>query len=303
MKKETKLYKILNGTQAKDGGSFDYKKYLPKGNKKGKWLPKIKNLQMCEKGYHITNNYTQWLNGGTAVYEVETKDAISKGSDKFVCETFRFLKLVNTNVGKENVGLCNSGDRNSGNNNSGDWNSGYNNSGDWNSGNNNTGYNNSGDCNSGYNNSGDCNSGNNNTGNNNTGYNNSGNRNSGYWNTGNNNTGYFNADTPPTRIFGKETKQQTFNFPSWLYFHLTEWIEVSEMSKEEKKEFWWYETTKGYLRTQTYKEAFKKAFDNATIDGVKDLLKLPNFNHEVFEKISGISKEEIKDKIKKVKAK
>ena len=259
MKKETKLYKILNGTQAKDGGSFDYKKYLPKGNKKGKWLPKIKNLQMCEKGYHITNNYTQWLNGGTAVYEVETKDAISKGSDKFVCETFRFLKLVNTNVGKENVGLCNSGDRNSGNNNSGDWNSG----------------------------------------NNNTGYNNTGNRNSGYWNTGNNNTGYFNADTPPTRIFGKETKQQTFNFPSWLYFHLTEWIEVSEMSKEEKKEFWWYETTKGYLRTQTYKEAFKKAFDNATIDGVKDLLKLPNFNHKVFEKISGISKEEIKYKIKR----
>jgi len=69
----TKYYKVLNGTKAKDGGNFDYKDYLPKGNKPGKWTPKIDNISMCNKGYHLTKDYTQWLNNGTVIYECEGK--------------------------------------------------------------------------------------------------------------------------------------------------------------------------------------------------------------------------------------
>ena len=198
------------------------------------------------------------------------------------------------NSGDLNSGDWNSGDRNSGDLNSGDWNSGDWNSGDWNSGNRNSGDCNSGDWNSGDRNSGNRNSGDCNSGNRNSGNRNSGNRNSGDWNSGNRNSGYFNVDSPLVRIFGKETdvKIENIDFPSWLYFDLTKWISHDTASDEEKKEHKKeIEISGGFLKTLTYKEAFRLAWSKAEFSERKKLFSLPNWNNEIFMQISGIDAE------------
>jgi hypothetical protein len=216
------------------------------------------------------------LDGGL-ITKCDDKDSVLDVCNKyFTSENALYLqKLYLNNSGYYNSGNCNTGDCNSGNWNSGNWNSG-----NWNSGNSNSGYNNSGNSNSG-----NCNSGN---------------RNSGNWNSGDWNSGYFNIDTPKVRIFGKETnvKKENINFPSWLYFDLNVWVNVNEMSDKEKETYYWYKTTEGYLRKLNYKEAFKLAFEKADVEGVKHLLKLPNFDYKIFEEISGISKKMIQDKLK-----
>ena len=188
------------------------------------------------------------------------------------------------NSGDWNSGDCNSGNRNSGNRNSGNWNSGNHNSGNWNSGNRN-----SGDCNSGDCNSGDCNSGNCNSGDWN-----SGNWNSGNWNSGNRNLGFFNSDEPCVRMFNKITdkKRNEINIPHWCYFDLTVWVShdtANDKEKEEHKNE--IETCGGYLKTLEYKEAWRLAWDKVDKDQHKELLKLPNWDNEVFKEITGIDAE------------
>ena len=195
----------------------------------------------------------------------------------------------NSNSGNSNSGNRNSGNSNSGNRNSGDWNSGNRNSGDWNSGNNN-----SGNSNSGNRNSGDWNSGNRNSGNWNSGNWNSGDCNSGNWNSGNSNSGYFNVDSPLVRIFGKETdvKKEDIDFPSWLYFGLTQWVSHDTATDKEKKEHKnEIEISGGFLKTLTYKEAFRLAWRKVEFSERKKLFSLPNWNNEIFMQISGIDAE------------
>ena len=178
----------------------------------------------------------------------------------------------------------NSGDWNSGDWNSGDWNSGDWNSGDWNSGNRN-----SGDWNSGDRNSGDRNSGNWNSGDRN-----SGNRNSGNWNSGDRNSGFFNTDSPLVRIFNKETNVpcNDIDFPSFLYFDLTVWVSHDTATDEEKEVHKIdIETCGGFTKAISYKEAFRLAWDKAGKTEHNKLLKLPNWDNEIFKEISGIDAE------------
>ena len=155
------------------------------------------------------------------------------------------------------------------------------NSGDRNSGNRNSGYRNSGNWNSGDWNSGD--------------------RNSGDWNSGNRNSGYLNTNEPKVRIFNKLTNKKNIDFPNYFYFNVNELITVSKMTAKEKKEFYWYKTTEGYLRTINYKEAWKKSFEQADKEDVAKTLKLPNFDYDLFEEITGITKKMITAKLKKKK--
>lgn len=205
----------------------------------------------------------------------------------------------NLNSGNRNSGSLNSGNFNSGDRNSGNWNSGNLNSGNWNSGNLNSGYRNSGNWNSGnwnsgYLNSGDRNSGDLNSGDRNSGNLNSGNRNSGNWNSGDRNSGYFNVDSPLVRIFGKETdvKKEDIDFPDWLYFDLTQWVSHDTATDKEKKEHEKeIEISGGFLKTLTYKEAFRLAWSKAEFSERKKLFSLPNWNNEIFMQISGIDAE------------
>ena len=200
----------------------------------------------------------------------------------------------NRNSGDWNSGNRNSGNRNSGDWNSGDWNSGNRNSGNWNSGNRNSGDWNSGDWNSGDWNSGDCNSGNRNSGDWNSGNRNSGNRNSGDWNSGDWNSGFFNTNSPLVRIFNKETNipRNNIDFPSFLYFDLTVWVSHDTATDEEKETHKIdIETCGGFTKAIFYKEAFRIAWNKASKEEHKKLLKLPNWNNEIFMEISGIDAE------------
>jgi len=199
----------------------------------------------------------------------------------------------NCNSGDCNSGNCNSGNRNSGdcnsgNCNSGNYNSGYRNSGDYNSGVCNSGYRNSGNCNSGDCNSGNCNSGDCNSGNCNSGY-----RNSGDYNSGVYNSGWFNDDTPSTiRVFGVETNRVSFLSmikPDFIFnVHTTYWVGEDKMTDEEKKSDPMFYVRGGTLRTRDYKEAWKKAWDEADPENRELIRTLPNFNAEKFFNITGI---------------
>ena len=218
---------------------------------------------------------------------------ISSDDGKFGTNKIMILReLTREEIEKynnRNSGNCNSGDRNSGN-----CNSGNRNSGDCNSGNRNSGDYNSGDWNSGDRNSGDCNSGDCNSGDCNSGDRNSGNRNSGDWNSGDRNSGYFNVDSPLVRIFGKETdvKKEDIDFPSWLYFDLTQWVSYDTATDKEKIEHKnEIESFGGFLKTLAYKEAFRLAWSKAEFSERKKLFSLPNWNNEIFMQISGIDAE------------
>jgi len=204
------------------------------------------------------------------------------------------------NSGYYNSGYYNSGGHNSGYYNSGDHNSGDYNSGYRNSGGHNSGYYNSGGHNSGYYNSGDHNSGDRNSGDYNSGY-----RNSGYWNSCNKESGFFNSRiSEEIRIFNKPCLCKIWEScikPSFIYFGLDRWISSERMSPKEKKEYPDYIITDGYLKELDYKEAWlesaKSAMDRSDWDKQLKLLQgLPNFDWDVFEEISGLSKEFLTEK-------
>ena len=197
------------------------------------------------------------------------------------------LELINS--GDCNSGYCNSGDYNSG-----DRNSGYCNSGDYNSGYYNSGNRNSGDYNSGSRNSGNRNSGNRNSGNRNSGDWNSGNYNSGNWNSGDRNSGFFNSDEPCVRIFNKMTnlKEKDIKIPSWCYFDLTVWVSHDTATEAEKTEHKVeIELCGGFLKHINYKDAWRIAWNRASIEERKKLFDLPNWDNQVFEEITGIDAE------------
>lgn len=202
----------------------------------------------------------------------------------------RLLQELDRYKDLKDAGNCNSGNYNSGN-----WNTGVYNSGDWNSGNRNTGYCNSGNCNSGNCNSGYWNSGNRNSGNCNSGNCNSGDCNSGDCNSGNYNTGFFNTQTPKISLFNKPTNlsiEEIREIKGIQILHINYenniWISTDQMTEEEKQEHPEYKTLKGYLKTIAYREAWRLTWDKLTEEEKKEVTEIPNFNDEIFQKITGI---------------
>ena len=204
------------------------------------------------------------------LFEVISGDFIRDG-DKYGTNSITILREIE---GEEKLELINSGNWNSGNWNSGNRNSGNWNSGNWNSGNWNSGNRNSGNCNSGNWNSGNCNSGN--------------------WNSGNRNSGFFNSDEPCMRMFNKMTnyKREDVKIPSWCYFNLTVWVSHDTATEEEKIEHKAeIETCGGFLKTLNYKDAWRIAWNKASIEERKKLFDLPNWDNQVFKEITGIDAE------------
>lgn len=239
------------------------------------------------------------------LFEVIAGDYVKSG-DKYGTNSLTILREIEGDEKQEliNSGDGNSGKWNSGDGNSGDWNSGNWNSGSFNSGSFNSGDCNSGDCNSGKRNSGNCNSGNCNSGNWNSGNYNSGKRNSGYrnsgdwnsgdWNSGDGNSGFFNTNEPFVRMFNKDTKLKKYeiDIPLFCYFDLTVWVSHDTATEKEKKDHnEEIKTCGGFLKTLDYKEAWRLAWNKASKEEHLEMLKLPNWDNEVFKEISGIDAE------------
>ena len=224
------------------------------------------------------------------IFEVIAGDYVRSG-DKYGTNSLTILREIEGEEKSEliNTGDCNTGNRNTGDCNTGNRNTGNRNTGDWNTGNCNTG-----NCNTGNCNTGDCNTGNRNTGNCNTGDWNTGSWNTGSWNTGDYNSGFFNSDEPPVRMFNKCTKLKRCEIPipAFCNLRLTTWVSHDTASDEEKEEYKReIETRGGFLKTLDYKEAWRIAWDRASKEEHLELLKLPNWDNEVFKEISGIDAE------------
>ena len=147
------------------------------------------------------------------------------------------------------------------------------------------------DC-TGHSNSGDRNSGHSNSGHSNSGNSNSGNWNSGNWNSGDSNSGFFNTITPnKIYVFNKLVLREEWENaikPNFINISSTKWISFSEMTDQEKIENSSALICDGYLKKYTYKEAWANSFKNATVEDIKLLKALPNFDAKVFEEITGI---------------
>ena len=273
----------------------------------------------CRRGFHFCERLVDCFNyyifnSENKVAEVEALGEIDKADNKSCTNKIKIVReltwhevldLVNAgkdNTGKSNTGNCNTGNKNTWDCNIGDWNTGNRNIGDWNTGNRNTGDGNTGNCNIG-----DWNTGNRNTGNCNTGNCNTGNKNTGDWNTGNKNTGDWNSVDFSTGCFNtKEEKIRLFNKRSkWTYRDWrcssardlmcdcpcikTIWISEKYMTDSEKEENPAWECTGGYLKTvEATDEEKQEWWDNLDDEEREEVVSLPNFDKDIFKKITGI---------------
>jgi hypothetical protein len=95
-------------------------------------------------------------------------------------------------------------------------------------------------------------------------------------------------------MFNKDTflKRVDIKIPSWCYFDLTVWVSHDTATEKEKKEHKTeIESCGGFLKTLEYKEAWKLAWNKASVDERKKLFDLPNWDNEVFKEITGIDAE------------
>ena len=85
--KGKKLYKVLLNNKSNNGGNRTWKL--------GKWTPKINDVKICEKGYHLTTKPYKWFNNlNCEVYEAEADKIIDIKDDKIVCSSARIIKKV-----------------------------------------------------------------------------------------------------------------------------------------------------------------------------------------------------------------
>ena len=140
-------------------------------------------------------------------------------------------------------------------------------------------------------------------GNHSTGDHSTGHSSTGDWSISSYSAGHFSTiDYSGFGAFNKPCTPEEWNNsikPKFLYFELTEWIYESEMSEQEKEDHDSYRITGGFLKVYDYKEAFQESYKNASNEDKELLLKLPNFDADVFFEISGIDvrKNDNSDKI------
>ena len=95
-------------------------------------------------------------------------------------------------------------------------------------------------------------------------------------------------------MFNKMTnyKREDVKIPSWCYFELTVWVSHDTATEEEKTEHKAeIEIYGGFLKTIDYKDAWRLAWNKASIEERKKLFELPNWDNEVFKEITGIDAE------------
>jgi len=89
-----KYYKFLTAYNKGKFSGYDFTQYLPDRDKPGKWLPKIENPILCEKGYHcfMPEHILEWIEA--QLFEVEINGRHVHGYDKTVAQKMRLLRKV-----------------------------------------------------------------------------------------------------------------------------------------------------------------------------------------------------------------
>ena len=299
-----RAYKVFNSDWTCHGMKYEV----------GKTYSMDKTPVICQNGFHyctkIVNCFEYYCfapKNKVAEVEILGDIAITPEGEKECTNKIKIVReltwhevldLVNT--GKYNTGKSNTGDYNTGNYNTGYRNTNNYNTGDYNTGYRNTGNCNTGDYNTGYRNTGNYNTGYRNTGNCNTGYRNTGHRNTGDCNTGDYNscdysTGFFNSVEQPIYFFNKEvklTRDEIVNLKGLdvaSRLKLSEWVYTDDMTESEKQQHPEHETTDGYLKTYTYKQAWANLWKKLNKEEKQAIKDLPNFDKKVFKEITGIT--------------
>ena len=136
-----------------------------------------------------------------------------------------------------------------------------------------------------------------NTGAGNSGLSNSGNRNSGDFNKTDCSGGCFCTEEPKIYLFNKPspmTLKEWWNSDArWVMRNMPtkntlEWVYSQNMTEEEKANHPEHETTGGFLRVMKPKETVQHWWKGLSEEARNKVLSLPNFDAEIFRKITGI---------------
>ena len=260
---------------------------------------------VCNRGFHFCIKASDCFkfydfNSQNKVAEIEAYGDIDQEADSSKCCTNK-IKIVReipwdevlriVNEGRDCTGLANTGNRNTGSRNAGDCNTGDKNTGDRNTGNWNTG-----NWNTGNWNTGNWNTGNWNTGDMNTGDMNTGDMNTGDWNKVSYSSGCFNTDEQKMIMFNKPcdwTLRDWFDCKAKRLLDqipkkVVEWVQLSDMSDEEKIVHSTCKTTGGYLKVLDKSECAQLWWDALPEEDKQVILALPNFDADIFEECTGI---------------
>ena len=245
----------------------------------------------CEIGFHFCGKLIDCFNyydfdSENKVAEIEALGTIDDSGDKEKYCTNK-IKIVRELTWHEVLDLVNTGKDNTGRGNAGNWNAGNRNAGNRNTGN----------WNAGNRNAGNRNTGRGNTGDENTGDENTGNRNTGDWNSTDFSTGCFNTKEEKIRLFNKRSK---WTYRDWRCssardlmcdcpYTKTVWINEKYMTDSEKEENSTWKRTGGYLKTIEVTDEDRQAWwDNLDDEEQEEIKSLPNFDKDIFKKITGI---------------
>ena len=275
-----KGYKVFNSDWTCRGFQYEV----------GKTFKHDGNIEMRGAGFHFCQKASDCFDyynfdSRNKVAEIEAIGLVETRDNKSVTDEIKIVReipwqelLTIVNEGNNCTGLCNTGNWNTG-----DRNTGNRNTGNWNTGNWNTGSCNTGSCNTGNCNTGSCNTGSWNTGS---------------WNTGDKNTGFFNTNDGIVFAFNKPLKMSRSEFLknigvkilNWNYKN-SWWIYSQNMTDKEKAAHPEHTTAGGYLKTVSFKEGCKIMWDKLTDEEKAEVTKIPNFDSEIFEEITGIKVE------------
>ena len=267
-------------------------------------------ISICHNGFHFCEKLINCfdfyrLSECVKIAEVEAFGRIITENNKSVTNIIRIIReipfeeaLSMINFGSHCEGRGNNGDYNLGDYNTGDHNVGHKNLGSCNVGSGNLGCYNFGDENIGNKNSGFGNIGNYNVGNKNTGSWNLGDNNTGCWNLGDNNAGFFNIGCSLSTFFNKPTKLKVEVYISLpgiralaTYFSGSQWVpkySYNRLTDAEKESHPSYKITGGYLRVPNFKSTCKEMWAGMHVEAKKYVLMLPNFDPDIFKKITSI---------------
>ena len=260
---------------------------------------------VCNRGFHFCIKASDCFkfydfNSQNKVAEIEAYGDIDQEADSSKCCTNK-IKIVREIPWDEVLRIVNEGRDCTGLANTGNWNTGSRNAGNWNTGNWNTGSRNAGDCNTGNKNTGNRNTGSRNAGNWNTGNRNTGSRNAGDMNTGDWNkvsysSGCFNTDEQKMIMFNKPcdwTLRDWFDCKAKRLLDqipkkVVKWVQLSDMSDEEKIVHSTCKTTGGYLKILDESKCVQLWWNVLPEEDKQVILALPNFDADIFEECTGI---------------
>ena len=265
---------------------------------------------VCNRGFHFCIKASDCFkfydfNSQNKVAEIEAYGDINQEADSSKCCTNK-IKIVReipwdevlriVNEGRDCTGLANTGNWNTGSRNTGDCNTGSSNTGSRNTGSRNTGDRNTGNWNTGNWNTGNRNTGNWNTGDMNTGDMNTGDMNTGDWNKVSYSSGCFNTDEQKMIMFNKPcdwTLRDWFDCKAKRLLDqipkkVIKWVQLSDMSDEEKIVHSTCKTTGGYLKILDESKCVQLWWNVLPEEDKQVILSLPNFDADIFEECTGI---------------